>query len=127
MRSFPFLLRYVLIVTLCLDGGVSLWSSTVMAVTQARHAATTRAADAAVTIEEDCDTDAPGGQTGSPVHEDCGCGTGSCGCPCFSSVAAFVHAVPFMARHALTAEPVVRSAPHVPLSIRTPVFRPPIG
>lgn len=126
MRSFPFLLRCFLIVTLCLDGSASLWSSSVMAVNQAQHAAT-QTPKATVALEEDCAADAASGQSGSTAHEDCDCGVGSCGCLCVSSVAAIVHTVPFMARHTLAAEPAVRSASHVPRSIRTPVFRPPIG
>lgn len=125
MRSFPLLLRCFLIVTLCLDGSASLWSASVMAVTQARHAAA-RTVNATVAVE-DCDTDEALAQSGSAAHEDCDCGTGNCGCPCFSSVAAIVHTVPFMAHHTLAAEPIVRSSSHVPLTFRTPVFRPPIG
>jgi hypothetical protein len=133
MPSFALLLRCLLIVTLCLDGSLSLWSSSAMAANQARHAAASVTAPALAEADDaECaDTsEGAGSQPGRPgaAHEDCDCGVGTCGCPCLFSVAATItHAVPFMALHTLATQPVMPSPSHVPLNTRTAVFRPPIG
>jgi hypothetical protein len=127
MPSPALLLRCLLIVTLCLDGSLSLWSSSVMAVAEVRHAAAdATAAVAAETDDVDCADAGTSDQSGA-AHEDCDCGVGACGCFCLLSFAAITHAVPFTAQHTLAIQPVLPSPPHVPLSARTAVFRPPIG
>jgi hypothetical protein len=131
MPSLALLLRYLLIVTLCLDGGASLWSSSAMAVNQARHASASAAALDVADVE-DADCDDAGNGVDSPdqpgaAHGDCDCGVGTCSCPCLFSVATITHAVPFMALHTLATLPVMPPSSHVPLNTRTAVFRPPIG
>lgn len=127
MPSLALLLRCFLIVTLCLDGSLSLWSSSVMAVNEASHAGVDAAAPVVAEADDaDCNEAGTPDQPGA-AHEDCDCTASTCGCLCLFSVAAITHAVPFKARYALAAQPAVRSAPYMPLSTRTAVFRPPIG
>lgn len=127
MPSFALLLRCFLIVTLCLDGSLSLWSSSVMAVNETSRAGV----DVATLVVAEAG-DADCNEAGTPdrpgaAHEDCDCTASSCGCLCLFPVAAITHAVPFKAQYALAAQPAVRSEPHMPLNARTAVFRPPIG
>ena len=119
------LLRCLLIVTFCLDGSLSLWTSSAMAATQAQHMPAGGGAQAA-TAGADCeDGDQQGERAAS--HEDCDCGSGACGCACAFPVAAITHALPFLAQHALATRPAVVSLATEPLGSVTPVFRPPIG
>jgi hypothetical protein len=132
MPAPALLLRCLLIVTLCLDGSVSVWAASVTAVNKAQLAIAAAGA-VPTTALADTESDCEDGDATTSRHPqshddgDCDCGIGTCGCMCIFSVAAISHSVPFMAQHALASPPAVRSTPHAPLDMRTPVFRPPIG
>lgn len=126
MPSFAFLLRCLLLVTLCLDGRLLSWPSNANAGEPANAATVTALAQAPATgLGDDCADAGTGGRGGT--HDDCDCAKGTCGCICFLSVAALPAVAPSLLPHALPAEPLVWSAPHVPPSTRTPLFRPPIA
>ena len=125
MSPLALLLRCLLIVTLCLDGSLSLWSSSAMALHEVQQAVDS-GTQTALAADEDCEEGAAAAERGS--HEDCDCGSGSaCGCACVFPVAAITHPLPFMAQHALTSQPAPLSLAAEPSSTITPVFRPPIG
>lgn len=134
MSAPALLLRYLLIVTLCLDGSLSLWTASATAVTQVARVAGIQEvaiAEAGSSVAPDAGTDAcadkPAQVPGGEMHRDCDCALDACDCLCVFSIAAISHRVPFLARHALTAQPVAWSAPRAPAGTRTAVFRPPIG
>ncbi|MDC8011180.1 CopL family metal-binding regulatory protein [Tahibacter soli] len=124
MPSLDFLLRCLLLVTLCLDGRVLSWPSNANAGEPANATVTALAQAPAASRGDDCAESGKGGRGGA--HDDCDCAKGTCGCICFLSVAALPAVAPSLLPHALLAEPLVWSAPHVPSSTRTPLFRPPI-
>ncbi|HVJ62523.1 MAG TPA: CopL family metal-binding regulatory protein [Tahibacter sp.] len=129
MPSLDFLLRCLLLVTLCLDGRLSSWPSTMAAGEPAGATATSVAAlaqtPAASRAADDCAEPGKGSRSGT--HDDCDCAKGSCGCVCFLSIAALPAIPRSLLPHALPAEPLVWSAPHQPASERTSLFRPPIA
>lgn len=126
MPRLRILLRFLLIVTLCLEGSVSVWAASAMAVDNAHEVADTEKAGPAV-IDEDCGDEAATEQ-GDAVHEECDCAQGlGCACACVFPVIAFVHAVPFAAQHSLASVPAVPARFPVVIAAITPVFRPPIG
>lgn len=126
MPSLALLLRCLLIVTFCLDGSLSLWTSSAMAANEVRHAAANGMQQVAAAAD-DCEDRVTQGERGSS-HEDCDCGSGmACGCACVFPVAAITRPLPFAAQHALASRPAMFSLAAVPLSATTPVFRPPIG
>lgn len=127
MSVSALLLRCLLIVTLCLDGSLSLWTASVTAVTQIQHAVAAGERTTQAALDEAADCEDEGRGQGAQSHEDCDCSSGGCECLCIFSIAAITHSVPFLAQHALTTKPTAWPPSHVPLSTRTPVFRPPIG
>lgn len=126
LPSLDLLLRCLLLLTLCLDGRLTAWSATLTAFDTPGEV-TVIVVDPAQTVTDagDCDKTADGSFGGS--HDDCDCSKGSCGCVCFLSVAAILSVAPALATYAALAHPVAWSAPHVPPSMRTRVFRPPIA
>lgn len=127
MPSFALPMRCLLIVALCLDMGVSQWTASSMAVSEAQQAANPHHS-ASVQDDEDCEDDAPQSGKGSS-HHDCNCDPGSACCACAFPVATIIHTVPlpFAARHVLSAQPAPRSVFPVARRDNTRVFRPPIG
>ena len=126
MPSFHLLLRCLLLVTFCLEGSLSLWASSAMAVDNA-HQVAAMDQDRPVAIDEDCADEASNDEGGSP-HHDCDCAQGpGCGCACVFPVVAITHAIPFAAQHLLATVPAVPSRLPVVVTASTPVFRPPIG
>ncbi|UHQ21538.1 CopL family metal-binding regulatory protein [Lysobacter sp. 5GHs7-4] len=127
MFTYGTLLRCLLIVAFCLEGTLSLWSSSAMAAQDAVAAATRLvAADGALVADADCEEDRPHDEQGRAPHRDCDCGTGSGCCACAFPVVAAAHGVPFAAQHRLAVQPrALASARFVP-AVATGVFRPPI-
>lgn len=126
MSPFGTLLRCLLIVTLCLEGSLSLWSSSAMAVERIEHLATASPAPA-VEADEDCD-DGTSREGSGASHDDCDCGSGSgCLCACAFPLLAVTHTVPFAAQHLLASQPAVLEQTSVALATTARVFRPPIG
>ena len=126
MPRLRILLRFLLIVTFCLEGSVSVWAASAMAVDNAHEVSATEKARPA-SIDEDCGDEASAEQGGA-VHEECDCAQGlGCACACVFPVIAFVHAVPFAAQHSLASVTAVPARLPVVLVAITPVFRPPIG
>lgn len=126
MPARAFLMRCLLVLTLLVNGTASLWSSSVMAITQVQHAAQ-QGGQVSGAQDEECAEEESAPTSTRSSHNDCDCSLGSCGCEYFPSAATAAPGVPFMARHMLAAPPVACLVSHVPLSTRTPVFRPPIG
>ncbi|MHB8911362.1 MAG: CopL family metal-binding regulatory protein [Lysobacter sp.] len=126
MSPLHTLLRFMLVVTFCLEGSMSLWASSAMAVDSAHQvAAAVQAPPAAA--DQDCE-DVASSDEGGSVHRDCDCGAGSgCACACVFPVVAIAPTLPFAAQHLLATQPVVPSRAPVALAAITPVFRPPIG
>ena len=134
MFRFALLLRCLLILALCLDGGVGVWRATTMAagmvghVTNASPAASHSDQLATASVaDEDCN-EAPatrGKQSGD--HGDCDCTKNGCACACAFAGIAFTHAVPFAAQHLLATKPAVPLRPQIVSEFSSAVFRPPIG
>lgn len=125
MSPLRVLLRFLLVVTFCLEGSLSVWASSAMAMDSAHQLA---AADQAspVAIDRDCADEAS--LEGAAVHKDCDCGEGLvCACACVFPVGVITHTVPFAAQHSLATVPAVPSRLPVVVTATTPVFRPPIG
>lgn len=118
------LLRYLLVVTFCLEANLSLLASSAMAPDHGRDLVT---ADQirATGIDQDCEDDTSHDERGAATDE-CDCGAG-CMCVCVFPVVAIIQTVPFAVRHSLSTQPAVRSRPPVALAAITRVFRPPIG
>lgn len=125
MFSYGTLLRCLLIVAFCLEGTLSLWSSSAMATEGVVAAASTDAA-AALLADEDCEEQTPHREDGSP-HRDCDCGTGSGCCACAFPVLAVIHSVPFAAQHRLADQPAALAPVSAAPAAATGVFRPPIA
>ena len=126
MPPLRVLLRFVLVVTFCLEGSLSVWTASAMAVDSAHQAA---AADQAspVAIDRDC-ADEASPEEGGSVHKDCDCAQGlGCACACVFPVVAITPTIPFAAQHLLATVPAVLSRLPVVITATTPVFRPPIG
>lgn len=120
------LLRLMLIVTFCLEGSLSLWTSSAMAVDVAHQAVAADQASPAA-IDRDC-ADEASPEEGGSRHNDCDCTQGlGCACACVFPVVAIAHAVPFAAQQLLATVPAVPSRLPVVVKATTPVFRPPIG
>lgn len=124
MSMLGTLLRCLLIVTLCLEGSMSLWASSAMAVDNAREVGAASQTTSAVS-DQDCEDQASQGG-GDATHHECDCTSAGCTCACVFPVVAIVH-VPFAARHLLASVPAVPSRAPVVLTATTRVFRPPIG
>lgn len=126
MPRLRVLLRFLLIVTFCLEGSLSVWAASAMAVDSAHQVAATEQARPASTDEDCADEASP--ERGGAVHEDCDCAQGlGCACACVFPVIAFVPAIPFAAQHSLANVPAVPARLPVVFAATTPVFRPPIG
>lgn len=125
MPPLRVLLRFLLIVTFCLEGSLSVWTSSAMAMDSAHQAAATGQAGP-VAIDRDC-ADETSPQAGA-VHKDCDCGQGlGYACACVFPVGAITPTIPFAAHHLLATVPAVPSRLPVVVTATTPVFRPPIG
>ena len=124
MLSLGTLLRCLLIVAFCLEGTLSLWSSSTM-VTESAIAAVSADSGAPLAADEDCEEPTPHREDGSP-HRDCDCGTGSGCCACAFPVLAVVHSVPFAAQHRLADQPPALAPASAVPAAATGVFRPPI-
>ena len=133
MPSPTLLLRCLLIVTFCLEGSLSLWASSAMAVDKAHHTvdkahhATTAEQTRPVASGQDCE-DPFAEDRGGSAHHDCDCGQGlGCACLLVFPAMAFNHVLPFAAQHLLATVPA--GTPRAPLVVTaaTRVFRPPIG
>lgn len=126
MPSFPLLMRCLLIAALCFDVGVSQWTASMMAVTEAQQASSPERI-ASAQDEEDCDDEATLGQPDASRHDgECDLGSACC-VACAFPVAAIIHAVPFGAQHVLVDQPAPRSVHPAIQRDNTRVFRPPIG
>jgi hypothetical protein len=120
------LLRCLLIVTFCLEGSLSLWTSSAMAVDSAHQVAAAVQAQP-VAVDQVCAEEAASEQGGTG-HADCDCAQGiGCACACVFPAVAITHAIPFAAQHLLATVPVVPSRQPVVAAVTSPVFRPPIG
>jgi len=121
------LLRCLLVVTFCLEGSLSMWTSSAMAVDDAHQVAVAGLPSEAVVAEGDCAEVASSDEGGS-MHRDCDCGKVSgCTCACVFPAVAIAHTLPFAAQHLLATQPVLRSRAPLALAATTRVFRPPIG
>ena len=126
MPSLTLLLRCLLIVTFCLEGSLSLWASSAMAVDKAHHANTAEQTRP-VAIGQDCE-DTSAENRGGSAHHDCDCGQGmGCDCLLVFPVMAFNYVLPFAAHHLLATVPAMSPRPPVIVTAVTRVFRPPIG
>lgn len=126
MSPLHLLLRCLLIVTFCLEGSLSLWASSAMAVDGAHQAVAADQASPAAIDRECADEASP--ERGGSVHNDCDCAQGpGCACACVFPVVAIAHAIPFAAQPLLATVPAVPSRLPVVVKAITPVFRPPIG
>ncbi len=126
MPPLRVLLRFLLIVTFCLEGSLSVWAASAMAVDNAHQVA---AADQTSpgAIDRDC-ADEASPETGRAAHKDCDCARGlGCACACVFPVVAITPTIPFAAQHLLVTEPSVPARLPVVITATTPVFRPPIG
>ncbi len=126
MHPLHLLLRCLLLVTFCLEGSLSLWASSAMAVDNAHHA-TTAEQTRPVASGQDCE-DPLAGDRGGLAHHDCDCGQGlGCACLLVFPIMAFNQVLPSAAQHLLATVPA--GAPRAPLVVTavTRVFRPPIG
>ena len=120
------LLRCLLIVTFCLEGSLSMWTSSAMAVDDAHQVAVAGVSEEVV-ADGDC-AEVASSDEGSAMHRDCDCGKVSgCTCACVFPAVAIAHALPFAARHLLATQPAARSRAPAALAATTRVFRPPIG
>ena len=128
MFSLGTLLRCLLIVAFCLEGTLSLWTSSAMAAEGAVAAAASGAAESrdGLAADPDCEDDASHEQGRTP-HRDCDCGSGSGCCACAFPVLAVVHSVPFAAQHRLADQPPTPAPASVVPAAATGVFRPPIA
>lgn len=124
MSLLGILLRCLLIVTLCLEGSMSLWASSAMAVDNAREVGVASQATSAVS-DRDCEDQASQGESDA-AHHECDCTSTGCTCACVFPVVAILH-VPFAAQHLLASVLVVPSRAPVVVTATTRVFRPPIG
>lgn len=125
MSPLRMLLRCLLIVTFCLEGSLSLWASSAMAVDNALHVASAEQARP-VAIGQDCEKSADG--RGGSAHHDCDCGQGlGCTCAFVFPVGVIAHTLPFAAQHLLATVPAVPPRLPVVVTATTRVFRPPIG
>lgn len=126
MPRLRILLRFLLIVTFCLEGSLSVWAASAMAVDTAPLFAAAEQ-PSPVAIDRDCADEASAEQAGA-VHEDCDCEKGlGCACACVFPAIAFTPAIVFAAQHLLANVPAVPSRLPVVVAATTPVFRPPIG
>lgn len=130
MPALRVLLRFLLIVTFCLEGSLSVWAASSMAVDSAHQVTTAGVAgqqDAKAAIDKECEDEASTRGEGT-AHEECDCAQGlGCACACVFPVVAITPAIPFAAQHQLVTVPAVPSRLPVVATATTPVFRPPIG
>lgn len=131
MSPLRILLRCLLIVMFCLEGSLSLWASSAMAVDSAALDVAAKQSPATATGKA-CEEDGSRGDEtaqgeGGSSHHDCDCGTGAGCCACVFPVLAITHALPFAAQHRLATQLAVPSRSPVVLTATTAVFRPPIG
>lgn len=131
MSKTSLLLRILLSMLLCLNGGTALWASTGMALDPS-HMSVAGDEDA---VDAHADH-APAGadDTGADPHRhvgnDCDCGAGmiaSCACSCAYPAGFAVMSVPFAAQHARPAATAAYVEIHAPLRGTGSIFRPPIG
>lgn len=130
-------LRCLLVLAFCLDGGVSLWKASTMASRMAGEAlAGTTVAEAGARHHDLAPSQASGGNCETKGtflpdnvgHDDCNCDTdGSCNCPCAFAVKLLAHEVPFAAQHRVPAQPAEPLQEAVAQAQTTSVFRPPIA
>lgn len=126
-KLFARLLRCVLILTLCLNGAISLWVSTAMAGSLVQQASALPDKGMVADNAEACDDATNPAPAGQHDHDECDCALNGCNCSFLSPTAVTAFAIPFMARHVMASEPVTRRSTHVPSNFKTAVFRPPIG
>lgn len=124
MSMLGTLLRCLLIVTLCLEGSMSLWASSAMAGDITRDVGEASQATSAIG-GQDCEDQAAQGESGA-AHHECDCTSTGCTCACMFPVVAIFH-VPFAAQHLLATVPAVPSRAPMMVTATTRVFRPPIG
>ena len=126
MPRLRILLRVLLILTFSLEGSLSVWATSDMAVDSALQVAVAEQ-PSPVAIDQDCADEASAEQAGA-VHEDCDCEKGlGCACACVFPAVAFTPVIAFAAQHLLANVPEVPSRLLVVVAATTPVFRPPIG
>ena len=126
MRSLRVLLRFLLVLTFCLEGSLSAWSASAAALDDVHQVVVADAASPVVSDQDCAEEGVPG--EGRSVHDDCECAQGlGCACACVFPVGAMAGTIAFAARHPLATAPAVRARVLVVPIVLTRVFRPPIG
>lgn len=140
MFKLPSMLRYLLVLAFCLDGGATLWKASAMAVSAVQHvyagdhetgdphhgATETIATTATAASDPECpDIETPG--QSDDGHEGCDCTDAGCGCACDLLKVAVAHRVPPADTAWLAYIPVLPDPVTVGKSSRSSFFRPPIG
>jgi hypothetical protein len=124
----------VLILVLCLEGAVGVWSNTAMAANAISRGTESSAvsslghheaavAKTGLACADDGRVDGSPGKQG----DDCDCLMADCTCPCTISTLAIVQVVPFAAQHVLALKPMAHAHSETIAQPSSAVFRPPIG